>query len=115
MLNGSKSSGDRFIGDVAAGNELVYRKLRLDGVRRVTVRIASGGAGGGIELRLDRADGPVLASFKVEPTGGWDQWTELAAECSPTQGDHDLVVRFTHPQGQGGLMNLDWVHLGKGQ
>jgi hypothetical protein len=114
VLNGAGASGQRFIGDVASGNQLTFRGLRLDTVRRLSVRVASGGLGGEIEFRLDRPDGPVIASLKVEPTGGWDKWKELSTDIPATAGDHDLLIRFNHPEGRSGLMNLDWVHLGKG-
>ena len=108
LASGSASAG-RFIGGVNHGHTLRFRDLPLDRVGSVVLRLASAGAGGAVELRLDAADGPVLATTPVEVNGSWETFYDRAVPLPATTGRHDVVVVFTHPAGAGGLMNLDSV------
>ena len=80
--------------------------------------MASGGAGGIIQLRYDSADGPLVAETpNIAPTGGWQTWRDVTIDLPATipQGTHRLFVVFRHPTATGGLMNLNWFKFtGKG-
>jgi arabinoxylan arabinofuranohydrolase len=69
-------------------------------------RVASGGDGGTIELRLDSLAGPLIGTCVVSPTGGWQTWTVASANVTGASGVHDLFLRFTG--GAGPLFNLNW-------
>ncbi|MFM8890217.1 MAG: carbohydrate-binding protein, partial [Planctomycetia bacterium] len=109
VLGSGQAGGGRFIGAVNHGHTLRLRGLPLDGVGSVMLRLASAGAGGAVELRLDRADGPVIATVPVQVNGAWEAFYDRTVPIVPTSGRHDLVVVFTHPAGAGGLINLDSV------
>ena len=83
--------------------------MNLDSSAGVTVRVASAGVGGKIEVRAGSTTGELLAEIEVLPTGGWDKWTELTAPLKPASRG-DVFVVFVNP-GKGGLMNLDWIQF----
>lgn len=72
---------------------------------RFTAQVASGLAGGTIELRLNRPDGTLIGSCAVGNTGGWQQWTAVSGPVSGASGVQDLYLRFVG--GDGPLLNLD--------
>jgi hypothetical protein len=71
-------------------------------LKQVLVR-ASSQAGGAIELRLDKPDGPVLAQMKIPQGTQWaDARTRIARKAS---GIHNLIVKLkgTH------AVEIDWI------
>lgn len=76
------------------------------GAKTFYARVASGGAGGNIELRFDSETGPVIGVLAVPRTGGWQNWTTLSATVTNASGVHDLYFRFTG--GSGHLFNVNW-------
>jgi hypothetical protein len=76
------------------------------GASSFTARVASGAAGGHIELRLDSPTGALVGTCAVAGTGGWQTWTSVTCPTSGATGTHDLYLRFTG--GSGSLMNVDW-------
>ena len=91
--------------------------MNLEGISGLRFRVASGGAGGTIQVRLDAPDGPLVAeTAMITPTTGWQDYknVELALP-TPPDGTHQLFFVFRHPTDQGGLMNLNWIDFrGKG-
>ncbi|MDA1232128.1 MAG: carbohydrate-binding protein [Planctomycetota bacterium] len=83
----------------------------MDDIASVTLRVASAGAGGQIEIRLDQPDGELLAIADVEVNGNWEQFYDRNVTLKKSSGRHDVIVRFIHPQQAAGLMNLDSVHF----
>ena len=71
--------------------------------------MASGGAGGTIEVRTGSPTGDLVATTPmIAPTGGWQNWTTVTLPITPPAGTHELFLVFKHPTDQGGLMNLNW-------
>ena len=111
---GSKlASGGKFLGSIGHGSSATFKDVPLKQVGGFTCRVASGGAGGKVELRLGAADGALLGEVEVKPTGGWDNWVELKAprlaiENVPDRAD--VYAVFVNP-GKGGLMNFDWLQF----
>ena len=103
------------IGFIEDGDYVSYEPFNLEGVRALSFRVASGGVGGTIQLRLDAPDGPLVAeTATIAPTGGWQVWTDVElALANPPEGTHELFVVFRGPAG--GLMNLNFIDfVGKG-
>jgi hypothetical protein len=50
--------------------------------------------GGIIEFRLDSPEGPVIGTFTVNDTQGWQSWINITANINPTDGVHALVFKF---------------------
>ena len=111
ILGSGNAGGGKFIGGINHGHYLRFANMSLDQIHGVTLKIASAGSGGSIEVRLDQPDGSLLASTEVEVNGQWEQFYERTIDLMPAEGRHDLIVRFTHPNQAGGLMNLDSVHF----
>lgn len=65
------------------------------GAASFAARIACGGEGGAIELRLGGSDGKRVATCEVPATGGWEDWQEVSCEVAGLEGVHDLCLRFT--------------------
>lgn len=76
------------------------------GATSFTASVASAGAGGTIELRLDSATGPVIGSCEVQPTGDWESWEEVSCDITNATEVHDLF--FLYKGGQGSLFNVDY-------
>jgi len=110
LLEFGNASGRRGIGAIDHGHHIRLAAIPLDATSAVRFRVASAGSGGVIELREQSADGRLLASVTVEPTGDWDRWVELEAPLEASGSRKDLVVRFVN-EGKGGLMNLDWIRF----
>ena len=103
------------IGFIEDGDYVSYEPFNLEGIRALSFRVASGGAGGTIQLRLDAPDGPLVAeTAPIAPTGGWQVWTDVElALPNPPEGTHELFVVFRGAAG--GLMNLNFIDfVGKG-
>jgi len=110
VLGGGSASGRNFIGAIDHHHHLKFAGINLVNVGGVTLRAASAGQGGHIELREGKPDGNLLAKVEVKQTGGWEKWVELAAKIEHAGGPIDLFIVFVNP-GKSGLMNLDWVRF----
>ncbi len=109
VLSSGAASAGKFLGAIDHGHAVVFRDLPLDKIHGATLRMASAGAGGAVELHLDAADGPLLATIPVEVNGEWEQFYQRNTAWEGVTGRHDVVVVFTHPQQAGGMMNLDSI------
>ena len=76
------------------------------GAAKFTASVAGATDGGAIELRLEKADGPLLGTLKVNSTGGPDKWETQSCAVSGAQGIHDLILKFTGGDEQ--TFNFDW-------
>jgi cytochrome c len=108
--NGLKTLGN-YLGAIDHGHYAKFAGIHLGDSESVTVRVASAGPGGSIELHGGAPGGPILATMELTPTGGWEKWVELKAPLQHANGRADVYVVFTHPTKAGGLMNLDWVQF----
>jgi len=106
-LASKSASAESFIGAIDDGSYLVFETVDLAGIARVRCRVSSAGAGATVEFRADAADGPLVASFELEPNGAWEDWFDLEAKIRDPGGPHDLFVLFSNPGAAGGLMNID--------
>ena len=82
------------IGFIEDGDYVSFEPFNLEGIRAITFRVASGGAGGTIQLRLDAPDGPLVAeTATIAPTGGWQNWTDVNLDAARPAGGHARAVR----------------------
>lgn len=79
------------------------------GAKTISASVAAARAKGRIEFRLDRADGPLVASCTVPVTGGLQTWTVVSSAVSKAAGVHDLFLVFIGEPS--GLPRLDWWQL----
>jgi cytochrome c len=106
---GPKVQGNN-VGSIDHGHSLRFTSVNLTACTNATVRVASGGTGGTLEVRAGSPTGDLLASFEVVTTGGWGTWVELSSPLRPTSSRGDVAIVFRNP-GKGGLMNLDWIQF----
>jgi hypothetical protein len=65
------------------------------GTESISLRAAAAeGAGGTVELRLDKADGELLGTCEVPSTGGWQKWKSFKAPIKKTAGQKNLCLLF---------------------
>ena len=98
--------------DVGAGNAaafiedgdwISFNPYNLEDLDKVTFRVASGGAGGTIQLKFDDPNGPAFAETpNIAPTGGWQTWTDVTMDLPDTvpDGTHRLFVVFRNADGR---------------
>jgi arabinoxylan arabinofuranohydrolase len=81
------------------------------GAATFTVSVASGSAGGRIELHLDGVDGAEIGTASVPRTGGWRNWKRVTAGVTGAGGRHDLYLVF-RGETEGPLFNVDYWRFG---
>lgn len=90
------TEGGQNIGYIENGDYVMFRKVDFeDGARSFTVRIASAGAGGNIELYLDRLSGKPVATIPISGTGNWQRYVDVTSNISLITGTHNLYLKFT--------------------
>ena len=111
LLSSGNAGGGKFVGAINHGHYIRINNITLDKVKRLTLKLASAGAGGAVEVRLDKPDGELLVTVPVEVNGQWEKFYDRTVEIPATKGRHDVIFRFVHPANAGGLMNLDSVNF----
>jgi cytochrome c len=111
ILGSGAASGGKFVGAINHGHYLRFNGLLLDPIKHLSLQVASAGAGGSIEVRLDSPDGQLLATIPVEVNGAWEKFYEKSVDLPETKGRHDVYFVFVHPNKAGGLMNVDSIHF----
>ncbi|GAA5116469.1 hypothetical protein GCM10023339_25180 [Alloalcanivorax gelatiniphagus] len=110
--------GSRNLANIDAGDHVSYRPISLYQVPKLRFRVASAGAGGTIEARLDSPTGPLAGSVAVPVTGGWQQWQFVDMDVAPSaqEGSHELFLVFKNANPAAtGLFNLNFFDAaGKG-
>ena len=76
-------------------------------VSSISVRVASAGAGGDIEIRRGSANGDLLGRTSVEVNGNWEEFYEKTITLRESDARDSLYVVFKNEKNRGGLMNLD--------
>ncbi|HET7504933.1 MAG TPA: glycoside hydrolase family 3 N-terminal domain-containing protein [Kofleriaceae bacterium] len=109
------TGGGQNVGFIAPGDWIAFPGMDFGGTSptRVTTRRASGAtATGTVQFRLDSTTGPILASFNVSNTGGWQSWGSVTSNLSSSvTGVHTVFVTFT---GSGGdFVNLNWFQFAR--
>ena len=105
----SCSEGGLDVGFISNGSYTVYNQIDLTGVNYFVARVASAGAGGNIQIRLDSPTGTLIGTCTVPVTGGWQTWTDQNCSISGASGFHNVYLVFTG--GNGGLFNVQWFSL----
>ncbi len=98
-----------WVSDIHNGDWIKVREADLSkGAKNIEVSAAGALQGGYIDVRLDKEDGPVIATVAIAPTGGWEEWqTFTAPVTSSVSGKHDIYFCFRGLKGCK-LFNLDW-------
>jgi len=98
------------LGYASAGSYALYQKMNFAaGFTNVNARIASAGAGGTMEFRLDSPTGTLISVVTLPVTGGWQNWQTVSGSVSNATGLHNLYIIF---KGGSGIGNLNWFQFG---
>ncbi|WP_234370573.1 carbohydrate-binding protein, partial [Streptomyces luridiscabiei] len=102
------AEGGATVGYTDDGDWVSFKPYVLSDATSITARVASGGAGGTLEVRAGSATGTLLSSLTVAPTGGWENFVNLTADVNNAPaGSTELFFVFKGPTGQGSLFDLD--------
>ncbi|AGL18234.1 DUF1996 domain-containing protein [Actinoplanes sp. N902-109] len=111
------TGGGQNVSYLAAGDWLRYDNIDLGttGALTVSARVASATGGtGAVELRTGSATGPLLASFAIAGTGGWQSWvTRTATVTSHPTGKQTVFAVMQNTTG-GDFVNINWFSFGDG-
>src|SRR5690606_12198907 len=97
-----------------------FDPVNLSNLTAIRLRVASGGAGGTVQVRAgDPETGTLIGSTEVTPTGGWQTFTDVTLDVAgaPTEsGPLYFVVRKPESAANDAyLVNVNWVDfVGKG-
>ncbi|NEE25077.1 carbohydrate-binding protein, partial [Streptomyces sp. SID7982] len=102
------AEGGSAVGYTDNGDWVSFTPYVLSNATSITARVASGGAGGTLEVRAGSPTGTLLSSLPVAPTGGWENYVDVTADVNNAPaGSTELFFVFTGPTGQGSLFDLD--------
>jgi cytochrome c len=111
-ITNAKNTG-KAIGSTNHGTTIKFANLNLADTKNIKINASAGGGtkGSQIEVRLDSATGPLVATVDIAHTGDWGKSMENKAKLTPATGRHDVYLVLTNPKKGGGLMNVDWVEF----
>lgn len=106
----SDVSGGYDLGYVSPDAYAMYKHVNFgSSVGSVSVRTASGGAGGTLEFHLDSMSGILVGTATLPVTGGWQTWQTVNTAINGTSGVHDLYIVFRGSSG--GIANVNWLQF----
>jgi hypothetical protein len=111
MQDTGDEGGGRNAGWVTNGDYLRFDNVNFGGTppAAVNLRVASDtDASGRIEIRVDSATSPPLATLNTSRTGGWQNWRTETTDMSPVTGLHTLYVTFANDYPED-FVNLNWL------
>ncbi|MEV6493819.1 carbohydrate-binding protein, partial [Actinoplanes sp. NPDC051633] len=111
MQDTEDEGGGRNAGWIGNGDYLRFDNVNFGGTppTAVNLRVASDlEPGGRIEIRVDSASNPPLATLNTSKTGGWQSWRTETTEMSPVTGLHTVYVTFGNDRPDD-FVNLNWL------
>ena len=88
------AGGGQNLGFIEDGDYVSYKPYNLEGVTAMRFRVASAGAGGTIEVRLDSPTGTLVGTTAtITPTGDWQTFKDVTLNLTnPPTGTHELFL-----------------------
>ena len=97
------------VGNLGNGDWLEYGTVDFgsSGPFQVYSLVSAGSSGSGlVSYRVDSPTGPIVGSFAIADTGGWNTYKQIPANAGGVTGVHKLYVAFTSGY-SGDYVNLD--------
>lgn len=110
-----KADGGICVTNIHDGETLRLRAVDFGsqaGTMTFLASVASADGNARLEVRLDSAEGPLLGTLDIQPTGGLDAYKEQTCTLQGATGVHDLVFCFRGGEGME-LFNWDSWELRK--
>ncbi|RFU85834.1 PKD domain-containing protein [Streptomyces triticagri] len=105
--NRESAHGGKVVGEINDGDWISFKPYVLDNVTELAARVASDGPGGTIEVREGAVDGTLLGSVDVEPTGGWETYTDVSTALEAGSADSTDLFLVFKGEGSDALFELD--------
>lgn len=95
----ASSDGSMSVTDIDSGDWIALSKVDFgsEGARTFAAVVSGAGSAAVIELRLDTADGKLIGTLQVQPTGA--EGVEYQTKVTGAEGTHDLYLVFKGKQG----------------
>ncbi|GAA2416120.1 lectin [Streptomyces glaucosporus] len=107
VVEHAPAHGGRAVGDIHDGDWIAFEPYRVGNATSLTARVASAGSGGTLEIRTGSPTGRLIGSAEVEPTGGWETYTDVTTPIKrPPSGTTTLYLVFKG-SGGGALYDVD--------
>lgn len=118
MLGSHSAENGKFCGAINHGSYLRVDRVPMTQFNSIVASVASAGAGGKIEVRLNAPDGPLVGTMDVKVNGKWEEWYQVSLEkplgiAKESEQYADLYFVCIHDEKRSGLMNIDWIRFVK--
>ncbi|MFI9759603.1 PQQ-dependent sugar dehydrogenase [Streptomyces sp. NPDC051963] len=101
------ANGGKTVGDINNGDWISFEPYALSNAKSLTARIASGGAGGTLEIRAGSSTGRLLGKATVPTTGGWGNFQDVTAGLSRAPRGTTTLYLVFKGSGTGALYDVD--------
>ncbi|MEV6168432.1 PQQ-dependent sugar dehydrogenase [Streptomyces sp. NPDC051954] len=101
------ANGGKTVGDINNGDWISFEPYALSNAKSLTARIASGGAGGTLEIRAGSSTGRLLGKATVPTTGGWENFQDVTAGLSRAPRGTTTLYLVFKGSGTGALYDVD--------
>ncbi|MER5325654.1 PQQ-dependent sugar dehydrogenase [Streptosporangium roseum] len=106
LFDKAAAHGAKTVGNIDNGDWIVFEPYVLNGVSKLTARVSSGGIGGTIQVRAGSPTGTLLGTAAVQPTGGWETFTDVTATLSGAPPG-TTALHLVFAGGTGALFDVD--------
>ncbi|WP_445026885.1 PQQ-dependent sugar dehydrogenase [Streptomyces sp. SAS_270] len=107
VITKDTAHGGKTVGDINNGDWISFTPYVLTNARTITARIASGGAGGTLEIRAGSPKGTLLGKTTVPVTGGWETFQDVTANLSRAPRGTTTLYLVFKGSGSGALYDVD--------
>jgi cytochrome c len=112
----SGESGRDALTSIEQDNWFLFKTMNFHNIQSISARVASGGVGGRIEIRLGSPSGSKIGEIVAQPTGGWQSWRTVQIPIQNPGGTHDVYFVFKAPAGiqinqSDKLLNINWLEF----
>ncbi|MFJ8857547.1 PQQ-dependent sugar dehydrogenase [Streptomyces sp. NPDC102451] len=106
IVDKTAAHGGRAVGYIENGDWISFKPYLLADATRLTARVASGNAGGTLEVRAGSPTGTLLGSAAVAATGGWESFQNVSADLSNRPAG-TTTLHLVFKGGSGSLFDID--------
>ncbi|MEU1125635.1 carbohydrate-binding protein [Streptomyces sp. NPDC005899] len=106
IVDKTAARGGRAVGYIENGDWISFKPYLLADATKLTARVASGNAGGTLEVRAGSPTGTLLGSAAVPATGGWESFQNVSADLSNRPAG-TTTLHLVFKGGSGSLFDID--------
>ncbi|MFG3102368.1 PQQ-dependent sugar dehydrogenase [Streptomyces sp. NPDC048182] len=107
VISKEAAHGGKTVGEIHDGDWISFTPYVLKNATEVTARVASGGAGGTLEIRAGSAKGTLLGKATVPVTGGWETFQDVSANLTKAPKGTTTLFLVFKGKGTGALYDVD--------